>query len=104
MTRVKGPLFSVSASGDFLGLMEFRTTGDQTIVAGHKQKPSSRSPAQVAQSLRFKNAIDGWKSLGAAAQLTWKNRGIALGMTGYQLFISEYQTQNIVPPGIPILP
>lgn len=104
MTRVKGPLFSVSASGDFLGLMEFRTTGDQTIVAGHKQKPSSRSPAQVAQSLRFKNAIAGWKSIDATAQETWKTRGTALGMTGYQLFISEYQTQNCVPPAIPTLP
>lgn len=104
MTRVKGPLFSVTASGDFLGLMEFRTTGDQTIVAGHKQKPAMRSAAQIAQATRFKNAVAGWNTLDAAAKLTWKNKAISLGMTGYQLFMSEYQTQNIVPPGLPILP
>lgn len=104
MTRVKGPLFSVSASGDFLGLMEFRTIGDQTIVAGHKQPPSNRSTAQAAQATRFKNAVAGWKSLDAAAQLTWKNKATPLGMTGYQLFISEYMTQNCVPPNLPILP
>lgn len=104
MTRVKGPLFSVSASGDFVGLMEFRTTGDQTIVAGHKQLPRKRTPAQAAQATRFKYAIAGWKSLDAAAQLTWKNVATTLGMTGFQLFISEYLTQAIVPPGIPTLP
>lgn len=104
MPRVKGPLFSVSASGGFLGMMEFRTTGDKTVVTGAKHAPATRTPAQIAQTVRFKTAVDAWGTLSDAVKLTWKNKARYLDMSGYQLFISEYQTQNIVPPGLPVLP
>lgn len=104
MAKVKGPLFSVAASGKFNGVMEFRAGATQTTVHGPRAKGGPRSAAQLAQSLRFGNAVAAWKALDEAGKAAWKTAGAAAGMTGYQLFISEYQTQNISPPGLPTVP
>ena len=47
MVRVKGPLFSVAASGIFNGLMEYRTGQGKTTVHGIRRPNPTRSVAQV---------------------------------------------------------
>jgi hypothetical protein len=104
MAKVKGPLFSLSASGEFNGMMEFRTVGGSTVAAGIKRRVPPRSPSQAAQTQRFRQAVNGWRSLTIEQRNTWRAAGPAHSMTGYQLYISEYQTQGIQPPNQPQIP
>ena len=104
MPKVKGPLFSLSASGTFKNMLEFRTGGGKTIVAPARAPNPIRSLAQQGQSTRFKNASAAWASLGNTAQATWKARATKLGKKGYQFFLAEYIGQKITPPALPILP
>ena len=104
MTRVKGPLFSLTASGQFDDKFQFRTTGGKTIVTRPQLTSPPRSAAQAAQSVRFANAVGGWKALGLIERDLWRNAAIGTGLSGYQLYLSEYQTQTIVPPGQPARP
>ena len=104
MVRVKGPLFSVAASGIFNGLLEYRTGSGKTTVHGLRNITRTRSAAQQAQSLRFGNAVTGWQLLTPTSKTAWKTAATSTPHNGYQLYISEYQTQNIQPPNQPIVP
>ena len=104
MVRVKGPLFSVAATGIFNGLMEFHTGSGKTTVRRRRTANPIRSDAQQAQSLRFANAVIGWQGLSDSTKTAWKTSAQATPHNGYQLYISEYQTQNIQPPNQPVLP
>lgn len=102
MAKVQGPLLSLSASGEFGGLMEFRTGAAGTVAAAVKKVKPPRSPAQVSQSQRFANAVTGWAALTPEQKATWKATATPLGLTGYQYYVRQYQAQNIVPPGQPV--
>ncbi len=104
MVKVKGPLFSLAASGIFNGLMEFRTGGGKTVVHGIRSAPATRSAAQQAQSLRFATAVAGWKNLTVEDRQSWKDSAQNTGHNGYQLYLSEFATQNITPPDQPLIP
>jgi len=101
---VKGPLFSATASGTFRGMIEFRTVGTATRVAGKRTAPRTRTAAQQVQSARFAAAVQGWQRLDAAAKGLWKAAAAASVLTGYQLYLREYQRQAIVPPDQPNVP
>lgn len=103
MARVKGPLFSLSATGEFKG-MEFRTGSGSTVVAAPKVVQAPRRPAQLAQQAAFQTAVQAWKALDANGQQAWRTAAQNTGLSGYQLYISEYMTQAIVPPGQPVPP
>jgi len=104
MPKVTGPLFSVAASGVFKDQMEFRIVAGQTIVADRRNAPATRSAAQQQQSARFGAAVAAWKLATAGTKAAWKAAAASTGMTGYQLYLSEYQTQHVTPPDDPILP
>jgi len=104
MVRVKGPLFSVSASGVFKDELEFRTANGQTIVGKRRAKPTTRTPAQQAQSAKFAESVAGWKSLSAEDKQAWKTAAVGTGMTGYQFYLSDYQAQLIQAPAQPVPP
>lgn len=103
MAKVKGPLFSLAATGKFRGI-EFRTGGGETTVAGPKTITTPRRPAQVAQGQRFKAAVEAWNALPPADKDLWKASASGTGMNGYQLYISEHINQNVIPPAQPERP
>ena len=103
MAKVKGPLFSLSASGAFNGIVEYRTTGGQTIAAGIKAYVPPRTPAQAAQTNRFKDAVGGWRTASPEQKAAW-NAAAPATTTGYRYYLSEYILQNVQPPGHPLLP
>ncbi|MDG4594217.1 MAG: hypothetical protein P9F75_00735 [Candidatus Contendobacter sp.] len=100
MAKVKGPLFSLSASGLFRG-MEFRTGGGETTVAAPREIKAQRRPAQVAQNQRFKTALQAWTELSQEEKNGWTASATGTGMSGYKFYISEYLNQNIIPPNQP---
>jgi hypothetical protein len=104
MAKVKGPLFSVAATGLFYDIIEYRTGSGKSTAHGKRSAPSSRSPAQQAQAALFTMAVTGWRALDANGKLSWKTAATYTGHNGFQLYVSEYQTQNISPPDQPIVP
>ena len=104
MPKVKGPLFSGTASGTFMNMIEFRTVGTSTRVAGRRTAPRTRTPAQQVQSARFGAAVEGWKRLAAPAKADWKAASAGTGITGYQLYLREFQRQAITAPDHPEIP
>ena len=104
MASVKGPLFSVAATGKFNNVMEFRTGSGKTTVHGIRSVPLTRSQAQQAQSLRFAQAVSGWKALTPLQKEAWKTGALKTVYNGYQFYLSEYHTQNIQPPNNPVIP
>lgn len=104
MTKVKGPLFSLAASGTFKNEMEFRTGNGKTIVTSTRKVKPPRSEAQLAQAEKFGRSITAWQGLSPEVKAAWKAEGVMAKLTGYQLFISEYASQNIQPPSLPVIP
>lgn len=104
MPKVRGPLFSISATGTFRDLLVYRTTGDETTVARPRQVAPPRSIAQQAQATRFRNAVTGWAALSINDKAGWAAAAVPYNLTGYQLYLREYQLQNITPPAQPTLP
>lgn len=104
MPKVTGPLFSLAASGVFKDQLEFRIVAGQTVVADRRTAPKTRSAAQQQQSARFAEAVAAWRLATGETKAAWKTAAAGTGMNGYQLYLSEYQTQHVTPPDDPLIP
>ena len=104
MVRVKGPLFSLGASGVFKNKIEFRTGSGRTLATSPRRNKPARSEAQQAQANKFKGAITAWREAGDEVRQAWKSASQLTGLNGYQFFLSEYSAQNINPPDLPVVP
>jgi hypothetical protein len=94
MARVKGPLFSLQASGNTTGAaLQFRTTPQGCHVYRpmdpREQNQTPPSPAQEAQRRKFKAACDAWSALGDEDKAYWSLRSITTGRTGFTAFIAD---------------
>jgi hypothetical protein len=104
MPRVKGPLFSLAASGTFDNKLEFRTTAAGPVVAKIRKANPNRTPAQEAQAERFALAVAGWRGAGIPVRDAWRNAATPLGLIGYRYFLAEWMAQNITAPDLPVIP
>lgn len=104
MPTVKGPLFSVAASGTYQGLLMFRTGGGKTTVGrpGASNKP--RSAAQVQHSARVQEMAAYWSEMPEPDRMPWKAAAEAFGMNGRSLFWREWMAQGSTPENPPNLP
>lgn len=96
MARVKGPLYSVSASGRFTADLLFRSDQRGTRVArvGHAQ-PVTAPPATAPQSAvrqHFSLALAAWRLLNQPEKDAWNDlaRGTGRNVHGWNLFASQY--------------
>ena len=106
MPKVTGPLFSLSATGTFMGAMEFRKClAGGGIVARIRTLRKPRSASQVQHSQQWSAASAAWSSMLAVEKTTWQDKAKNNGYkTGFMLWISEWFTQRIQSPDRPLLP
>lgn len=126
MATARGPLLSIAASGSvgkltFSELAQHRAAvaaarGHSHIIRRKPRRPKTGpTAAQLAQRARIKAAALAWKTLDANTQARWKAKGITVyaasrnGLAfrllhGYALFMTEWITQNITAPALPLLP
>ncbi|MBA7589483.1 hypothetical protein ES708_31568 [subsurface metagenome] len=98
MAKPKSPLLSLGARGSIGNTLTFQKRGRLTIA---RQKPiptDPKSPAQLAQRQRYKDAVDAWHALTPEEKEAW--RGVCPGLTAYQCFMSS--ELKYVPPTLPI--
>lgn len=104
MPTVKGPLFSVAASGTYQGLLMFRTAGGKTTVGRPGETNKPRSPAQIQHSARIQEMAEYWSDMTEQDRQPWKTKAEGYGMSGRALFWREWINQGSTagnPPNLP---
>ncbi len=126
MATVRAPLLSLAASGSVgkLTISELRqhraavaAARNHGHVIRHKPRKPRRPPsaAQLAHRTKVKAAALAWKAMPAPTKAQWKAKGITVFaasrrgvafklLHGYALFLTEWITQNITAPALPLLP
>lgn len=104
VARVRAPLFSLGASGAFGRVIVFRTSLRGTSVQRMPRIRVRPSQVQTTRRQAFRQAAAAWKGTNEATRYLWGQEGRERHMSGYNLWISEWYTQGITPPGLPVLP
>lgn len=104
MARVKGPLFSLSASGTYLKQFVFRTRSTGTHVATRPATLPARSAAQNAHAQKVADMAAAWRHLAPATQAEWSACALSFGLTGYTLYWREWIAQASTPASPPTNP
>lgn len=109
MAKVRGPLFSLDARGQFGDALLFRGGTHRTHVyqpadrSRINQQPASTQQATVRQ--RFGAAVAAWRALAAPERAEWNTRAQSTGrnVNGWNLFLGAFDgTQP--PPPVPYSP
>lgn len=96
MARVRGPLMSMEASGNFAGQMQFRCNR----YGGHVYRPpdpttQNQRPATQSQSVvrqRYRSAVAAWRALSEQDRNGWRAQGSAMlnDVSGWNLFLAAF--------------
>lgn len=98
MPKPDKPLLSFGARGTIAGSLTFQKRNQATIARTKPTPTDPKSPAQLAQRQRYKDAIAVWHALTPEAKEAW--RGVCPGLTAYQCFLRS--ELKYVPPPPPI--
>ena len=104
MPIVKGPLFSLEASGTYGGNLTFSQTNGKSIT---RKTPRSRKPDSLSQTLHRQRVADmalSWRQQSAATRAAWNDAAAPLGKKGRQYFWSEWFAQNATIGSPPVIP
>ncbi len=101
MAKVRGPLFSLDASGQFGKTLVFAVWKGIRYVRRYVIPENPRTALQVAQRQKFADAVASWHALNSIRQLAWKAAAASLEMTGFNYFIQQALKQNSSNPDIP---
>ena len=108
MPKVTGPLFSLSASGTFMGAIEFRKRQEGGGVVTRirtRKRTKPRTASQVQHNQQWSAASAAWRGLFDVEKSTWNDKAKTNGYkSGFRLWISEWFTQRIKSPDRPLLP
>ncbi|MBA7591601.1 hypothetical protein ES708_33761 [subsurface metagenome] len=94
MAKPKSPLLSFGARGTIADSLTFQKRNQGTIARTKPIPTDPKSPAQLAQRQRYRDAVDAWHALTPAEKEAW--RGVCPGLTAYQCFMSS--ELKYVPP------
>jgi hypothetical protein len=104
MAKVKGPLFSISASGTIADTATYRATARGAIAQMPPIPRTAANANQRRERARFELALVGWQSLDATARAEWAAAGLAFGMAAHKLYTKAYITQQCTGTEIPLIP
>ncbi len=96
--KVKGPLYSISASGKIFDNIVFsqRASGQQARL--QRSQKDVITSARTAQRDKYITAVAGWNALDPIDKALFDDRAKNLHMTGYNLYIKE-NIGGVTPPG-----
>ena len=104
MPKVKGPLFSLEASGTYGGALTFHQSATGAQV---RKKPAPAGPPTLAQELhraRVSEMSTSWRAQTTITRQAWNDAAAPLGKLGRAYWWQEWFTQNATatsPPSIP---
>jgi len=100
MPKVKGPLFSIGASGTLGNAITFKKGIEGQRVEKVPRPHDRRSAAQETHRTSFIRAASYWYSLNAVKRAYAAEKGTELRMTAYNFTIREYLLGHRIPGGI----
>lgn len=89
MAIVKGPLFSLDASGSIGGAITFSKWKGRAYVRQRVVPSNPKSGAQVGRRAMMKFASQYWATISAADQATWETLADQLTASRFNAYISE---------------
>ncbi len=98
MSKLKAPFLSLGARGTISDTLTFQKRGQLTIARKKPIPTDPKSPAQLAQRQRYKDAVTAWHALTPEEKEAW--RGVCPGLTAYQCFMRS--ELKYAPPPVPI--
>jgi len=101
LAKVRGPLFSLEASGEFGKALVFSVWKGIQYVRKYVVPENPRTALQTAQRQKFATAVANWHALNSIRQLAWKAAASTLKMTGFNYFVQQALKQNSSNPDIP---
>jgi len=104
MPKVKGPLFSLGASGTFARALVYEDCGDIQRVRRLPQYAPDQTPLQQAQATKVAQLSTAWKAADETTKNLWRDRAPDFALNGYALWWREWFAQSVVPPDTPNLP
>jgi hypothetical protein len=104
MPKVKGPLFSLHASGTLARLITFENRADMQRVRRVASYSSPRTALQSIVTTKVAAMAESWSTWDDTNRTLWNARAIDFTMTGYALYWREWFAQHIDAPAHPTLP
>lgn len=92
MAKVRGPLYSISASGVIADAMVYAQWKGIAWVREQFIPQNPKTALQVAQRLIFTQGVDRWHYISASQKAGWQTGIERKGytMSGFNYFMSEY--------------
>lgn len=87
MTRIKGPLFSLSAHGTIKKTITFRTGRQGARAQQYQHKHYDATDAQLEQRGAYKDACDAWHTLTTDEKQQFRIDAQPLKISGFNLYI-----------------
>lgn len=91
MAVVKGPLFSVGASGTVAGAVVYSVWKGRPYVRQHAVPANPRSGGQLSMRAMLKFLAQYWDSLSSAQQTDWNTRAAVTNVSPFNAFVSYNQ-------------
>lgn len=104
MAKVRGPLFSVGASGTVGDLLTFNPGQNATVA---RSKPRHYPPATTPQETvrqQCRDAAAAWHALDLATRNEWSAVAKASGRLPFAKYLIEWNAQNCTPQQPPFIP
>jgi hypothetical protein len=96
MAKVKGPLMSLEAHGSLASTLIFTSGKQGKNVTIHHKPTGGPSVAQQAVRANFEAAKDAWNALSSPEKEVYNENALPLQITGYNLFISEFELDDML--------
>jgi hypothetical protein len=93
MTKVIGPLFSLSASGTYRNSIQFNARNGMTFVRAPRIPIKNRSLGQVSHASSVSDMAKSWSLLSSSVKAQWGLCGVPDGLSGYQVYWREWFIQ-----------
>jgi hypothetical protein len=102
MAKVKGPMHSDSAGGQFGKNMIFRSGKKGTVVTKYYKPGSAKkftlSEAQIAQRTKYGEAVEAWRALTNEEREIFNENAKAQNISGWNLYFKNYFGDVPPPP------
>lgn len=104
MPKVKGPLFSLKASGTYQGLIVYVDRSNAQCVRAPAAKPTRQSTAQALHRANVAAMAATWKAIGPAARAAWNAAAPGNATSGRAYFWAQWFAQSSDPAHPPAIP
>ena len=104
MAKVKGPLFSLEASGTLAKTVVYSKWKGRQYTRKHTIPENPQTEKQVNVRTAFTLLVAYWQTLDAAVKALYETEGNKLDLSGFNYFVSRGQKQYVIQITVDVTP